>query len=115
MGILSSLKRCFYNIKRERIVYSGFWDVPLGFVVTHKNRQYYFARFFNEEVDEWCDDYEVYLLPGLSETEVAQSWGILQDMTTAYLGKVPINRVHFDDTRRQEVSTNVFYEIDIFK
>ena len=92
-----------------KILYSGFYDAPLAFVTNHQNKQYLFWRgFFDEQLDDYPDDYKVFVLPDLSEEQINESWISLPERAVAYVGKVSMSRVAFDPTRREAIDTGTF-------
>ena len=92
-----------------KINYSGFWDRPLAFVVEYRGKQLLFSREFDETVDEYEDAYRVFVLPNVSDQDLAMpaSWEDLPELSSGYLGKVPVKDVQFDATYRKEIDTNV--------
>ena len=86
------------------ISYRGFWDVPRIFLFRHQGRFYLFDCLFSEELDDYPDDYEVFLLPpDLHEENLPRSWHELSALSIARLGTVPVVAVKFDATRRKQV------------
>lgn len=92
---------------RTRIIYSGFYDFPLAFVANHEGKQYLFCRDFDEALDEYPDEYEVFVLPNLSEEEIRQSWSFLTEKATTYIGKIHVNQIVFDRMRRSSIESDV--------
>jgi hypothetical protein len=90
-----------------RISYSGFYDAPLAFVACHNDKQYLFWRVFDDTLDEYPDEYEVFVLPDLSEREIGESWSTLPEKAKAYVGKLNLNQIIFDPTRRRSIQTNI--------
>ena len=88
------------------IIYSGFWDRPLAFVVRHRDIQLYFRREFDERIDDYQDVYNIFVLPDLSDNEINASWGNLHQKTTRSLGQIPVKEVVFDPSFRKSVSTD---------
>lgn len=88
-----------------KIVYSGYYDAPLAFVVSHKDTQYLFWRVFDDALDDYPDEYEVFVLPDLSEEEIRESWSSLPEKAEAYVGKIHLNQLIFDPTKRQSIQT----------
>jgi hypothetical protein len=87
-----------------KIVYNGFWDRPLAFVVRHRGIQLYFRREFDERADGYQDAYKIFVLPNLSDNEINASWGTLYQKATRYLGQMPVKEVVFDPSSRESVS-----------
>ena len=93
------------------IIYSGFYDVPLAFVVWHGGRQYLFLRLFDDEHDDYPDAYRVFSIPGLPDEVIKSSWLSLESMTTAFLGEVAVRDVKFDPSKRKEIETGVLDQL----
>jgi hypothetical protein len=91
--------------KRE-ILYSGFYDFPLAFVIRNRDRQLLFYREFDDALDEYPDKYRVFILPDMSDDEIRDSWETLRDLATQYLGDLSISEIEFDSTRTKEVDTS---------
>ena len=96
-----------------RIKYRGFWDRPLAFVVEHQGVQLLFWREFNEEADEYEDDYRVFVLPHVAEQDLAMpnSWENLPNLSSGYLGSVPVKDVQFDVTYRKAINTKLIDDL----
>lgn len=91
---------------KARILYSGFYDYPLAFVIRNRNQQILFYREFDDALDEYPDRYKVFILPDISDEEISRSWQTLPDLATQYLGDLSIREIEFDSTRTKEVDTN---------
>lgn len=96
-----------------KILYSGFYDFPLAFVASNEGAQYLFWRVFDDDLDDFPDEYEVYILPNLSPEEIEISWSDLPDKAKTRIGKIPVNQVVFDPTRRKSIDRNTFDRIVI--
>lgn len=96
-----------------KILYSGFYDFPLAFVASHENTQYLFWRVFDDDLDDFPDEYDVFILPNLSQKEIQASWSILPEKATTYVGKIPIKQITFDPTNRLSIDTATFDRIAI--
>ena len=91
-----------------KIIYSGFYDAPLAFVAGYKGTQYLFWRVFDDELDDYPQEYEVFVLPDLSEAEVKESWAYLPKKAKTYLGKIVMSKIVFDPTKRLSIKSSVF-------
>jgi hypothetical protein len=92
---------------KAEFIYSGFYDVPLAFVVWHGRRQFLFLREFDDALDNYPDTYRVFSLPGLSDEIIKSSWQRIESLATAFLGEVFVREVNFDPSRRKEMETSV--------
>lgn len=89
------------------INYREFWDVPRIFFTEENSQLYLFDCRFDEEVEDYPDEYRVYLMPQLSEADLAGSWAEVHRMATRELGTVPVDHVTFDPTRRKQIDASV--------
>ncbi len=89
------------------IQYREFYDVPRIFLVRHKAQLFLFESPFDEAADEYSAQYEIYLMPELSNKDLAGSWVELRGRASRRLGSLPVNEVQFDDTRRRTIETSV--------
>ena len=88
-------------------IYREFYDVPRFLVVTHRGQQFLFESAFDDDLDEYPDVYQVFLLRDVSENELQGSWVFLSEKAQACLGAVPVKDVVFDETGRREIKTDV--------
>lgn len=93
------------------IMYGEFWDVPRLFVTTYRGKQFLFYCPFEEEIDDWSEDYRVYLLSNIPDAVVKASWGAATANAIGNLGRVPVKSVKFDHTKRREIDTAVLDEL----
>ena len=90
---------------KVKILYSGFYDYPLAFVIRNRDQQLLFFREFDDELDQYPDKYGVFVLPDIPDDEIEQSWQTLPSLAKQYLGDMSIREIEFDATRTQEVDT----------
>ena len=88
-------------------VYREFYDVPRFLIVTHRGQQFLFESAFDDDLDEYPDVYQVFLLRDVPEDELKGSWVYLSDKAQIRLGIVPVKDVVFDETGRREIETGV--------
>jgi hypothetical protein len=89
------------------IYYRDFWDVPRIFYFTDRGQTYLFDCPFDESVEDYPDEYRVYLMPDLTEADVAGSWAELPRKARAGVGRLPLSAVRFDPTNRQFVDASI--------
>jgi hypothetical protein len=90
------------------ITYRGFWDVPRVFLARHNGQVFLFDCAFSEELDDYPDDYSVYLLPpDLHEENLPADWTRLRGLAVRRLGTIPVDRVAFDPTKRKQIDASV--------
>src|SRR5688572_11269607 len=93
------------------ISYREFYDVPRAIVASHGEHTYFFDCPFDEKRDDYGPDYDVYLMPGLSQSELSGSWQSLRKRATRRLGRVPVSGVRFDETRRREMDLDILDQL----
>jgi hypothetical protein len=93
------------------IRYSGFWDVPCAFFTEFDSKLYLFFRpDFNEEIDDYPPNYEVYICKGIQMHKAIEKnlWHPLDHKDKVFLGEIPTKDVVFDHTHREFVNISVF-------
>ena len=93
--------------KPTDIIYRDFYDIPWMFVTVGGQHAYLFDGSFDESLDDYPDEYAVYQLPLLTADQLAGSWAGLAARAVASLGRVPIEAVRFDPTRREQIDGGV--------
>lgn len=93
------------------ITYSGFYDFPLAFLASYGGKQYLFWRVFDDELDDYPREYEVFVLPNLSNEEINASWSFLPERAETYIGKIDVKRITFDPTKRHSIKSNIFEDL----
>jgi hypothetical protein len=99
------------NNHHNPIKYRGFWDVPRIFLTRYKGQLFLFDCAFDEQLEDYPDTYEVFLLPDIRDDEWPQDWTTLQAKAIRSLGSVPVSRIQFDATKRQSIETSILEEI----
>jgi hypothetical protein len=94
----------------SRFIYREFYDYPRMVLVPLEGRSILLESRFDPDIDDYWDYYEVLELPPTAEQELAGSWVNLPDRKRASLGKIPVLRVHFDETRRRFLDLNDLVE-----
>ena len=90
------------------INYRGFWDVPLYFLVPYNGAWYLFACPFDDDLDDYAEAYQVYMMPEIPESELPKDWTTLPARAIRRVGEVPVASVQFDPTKRRQIDTAVF-------
>ena len=93
------------------INYRGYWDIPRTFVARHRSRTFLFECLFDQELDDYPDSFQVYLMPDLRDDQLPNDWTTLSAQAKAHLGDVPISRVRFDATRRHGIDSTILDEL----
>jgi hypothetical protein len=101
------------------IYYSGFWDVPHTFLTVYGDKLYYFRRgYFDEELDDYPPNYQVYLVenmkleeafePSEPQFEFVKLLNITLLQENKVVGEIPTKDVIFDETKRKFINTIAF-------
>ena len=91
--------------------YREFYDVPRAIVASHGERTYFFDCPFDEQRDDYGTDYDVYLMPSLSDSELSGSWESLRERAVRRLGRVSVSSVRFDKSHRREIDLEILEQI----
>jgi hypothetical protein len=91
--------------------YRDFYDVPRAIIVSDSQRTYFFDCPFDEQRDDYPPDYDVYLMPSLSQSELSGSWISFKERAIRRLGRVSVSSVGFDESRRREINLEVFEHV----
>jgi hypothetical protein len=93
------------------IKYMGFYDVPRNFIARNRGQTLLFDSPFDEVLDDYPDEYKVFLLPAFKDEELPKDWTTLPERALGYLGEVPIDRVLFDQSKRQSIDSAILDEL----
>jgi len=87
----------------QAIKYFSFWDVPRTFVFEQAGKVYVLASEFDDDLDEYPDDYEVFVVSGIANLSAVSDWKSIEPLPKIRVGKVPVAAVNFDESRRKFV------------
>ncbi len=93
------------------IVYSGFWDRPLAFVVHYGEHLFYFHRAFDDSIDDYEPVYHVALLAAASHAVNLPAWGHLDDQIIRSLGDIAVADIEFDPTFRASIDSAILQQL----
>jgi len=94
---------------RIPISYGEFYDFPRMIDFQFGGQWFYLSSAFDEELDDYPDFYDVYLLPFHSEEEFKANPYYWKNLSNAdHLGQIPIIEVGLDETRRRTIDVQVF-------
>lgn len=93
------------------LLYRDFWDVPRIFLASGEQSLLLFDCEFDKDVEDFGDEYKVFLMPELSEAELSGSWHGLSGKALRFLGEIPITEVGFDQTRRKFIQGEAITEL----
>ena len=88
-----------------RFQYVDFYDVPRTIILLVRGRWVLLQSAFDEELDDHEAEYSVYRLPSSFQPPVAESsWDFLTQELVC-VGKIPVQEVEFDLSKRQTLRT----------
>jgi hypothetical protein len=101
------------------IYYCGFWDVPHTFLTVYESDLYYFRRgYFDEELDDYPPNYQVYLVKNIKleeafeQSEPPSEFVKLTNIPLLeendVICEIPTKDVIFDETKRKFINAVVF-------
>ncbi len=88
--------------------YGGFYDVPRCLSFRYRGRRFLLHSAFDEELDEFPTDYSVYIIPESADHSLPVcSAEFLNNTSMACIGKIPIDQVKFDPSKRKELDASI--------
>jgi hypothetical protein len=88
--------------------YGEFYDVPRTIAIRYQANLFLLQSAFDEGADEYPDNYDVYRLPESVTRDLSQnSWKFIEDLKLLPIGRIPIEKVQFDPTRRKELDASI--------
>jgi len=88
-------------------VYREFYDIPRAIVAGDGQHTYFFDCPFDEVLDDYAPEYDVYIMPQLSQADLSGSWEALTQRAIRKLGRIPVSDLRFDATQRREIDLGV--------
>ena len=89
--------------------YREFYDVPRLIDFQFGDEWFCLSSDFDEEIDDYPDFYDVYLLPFRSEEEFESNPHYWMDLSAAvHLGQIPVAGLGLDQTRRKSIDGQAF-------
>jgi hypothetical protein len=85
------------------IKYFSFWDVPRTFAFERGGKVYVLTSEFDDNLDEYPDDYEVFVVSGIGNLSVVSDWKSIEPWPKTSVGRVPVASVRFDRSLRKYV------------
>jgi hypothetical protein len=85
------------------IKYFSFWDVPRTFAFERGGRVYVLASEFDDDLDEYPNDYEVFVVSGIGNLSVVSDWKSIEPLLKTSIGRVLVESVRFDESLRKYV------------
>src|SRR5215471_14176018 len=91
---------------RQAIKYFSFWDVPRTFAFEQAGKVYLLTSEFDDDLDEYPNDYEVFVVSGIEDLSVVNDWTSIEPLHKTPMGKIPVAAVQFDPSRRNFVDSS---------
>ena len=88
------------------IKYFSFWDVPRTFAFERGGKVYVLTSEFDDDLDEYPDDYEVFVVSGIGNLSVVSDWKSIEPLPKTSVGRVPVASVRFDKSLRRYVDSS---------
>jgi hypothetical protein len=85
------------------IKYFSFWDVPRTFAFERGGNVYVLTSEFDDHLDAYPDDYEVFVLSGDGSLSTVSDWKSIESLLKNPVGRIPVASVRFDESRRKYV------------
>jgi hypothetical protein len=83
--------------------YRDFWDKPRILYVCDGERCFLLSSPFDEALDQYAENYTVYLMPRLGPEALSGSWEHLEKHALRLLGTIALPLSALDDTRRTQI------------
>jgi hypothetical protein len=88
--------------------YGGFYDVPRCLTLRYRGRRFLLQSAFDEDLDEYPTDYSVYVVPeSADDSRPMCSPEFLGSTSMACIGRIPIDQVIFDSSKRKELDASI--------
>src|SRR5580704_12061669 len=85
------------------IKYFSFWDVPRTFAFERGGNVYLLTSEFDDALDEYPDDYEVFVVSGVGSLSMVSDWKSIEPLPKTSVGRIPVASVQFDKSHRKYV------------
>ena len=90
-----------------RIAYGGFYDYPTEFGVEFGGRIYIFERYFDDELDDYPNEYEVYRCA--EGASLANRH--INTEGREFVGRIAVREIDFDPDNRHCINARVFTKL----
>jgi hypothetical protein len=88
--------------------YRDFYDIPRMFVVRWKGQRYLFDGSFDDALDDYRPQFDVYLLARDLAEPLPKSWQTLVSAGARRIGTISTSDVKFDPTGRRHIDSSAF-------
>ena len=87
------------------IKYFSFWDVPRTFAFEHGDNVYLLTSEFNDNLDDYPNDCEVFVVSGIGNLSEVSEWTSIEPLPKIFVERVPVASVRFDESLRKYVDS----------
>jgi hypothetical protein len=85
-----------------------FWDVPRCISLRYRGRRFVLQSRFDDELDEYPSTYSIYVVPtSVDDSQPVCTPEFLSSTQMACIGKISIDQVTFDSSKREELDASV--------
>ncbi|MBS1806055.1 MAG: hypothetical protein JST28_22150 [Acidobacteria bacterium] len=89
-------------------VYGGFYDVPRCLTLRYRGRHFLLLSGFDDDLDEYETDYFVYQFPEpTDDSRPVCSPDFLSSTPMNSIGRIPIDQIAFDPSKRQKLDARI--------
>jgi hypothetical protein len=67
---------------------------------------YVLTSEFDDDLDEYPDDYEVFVVSGIGNLSMVSDWKSIEPLLKTSVGRVPVASVRSDESRRKYVDAS---------
>jgi hypothetical protein len=90
--------------------YREFYDVPRTLIFEIVDQFIMFDSKFDEIIDEYDENYQIWLIKNPNEFDWSTSWGNLPRESDTLIGRIAVKDVIFDETLRKFIDIQVFHK-----
>ncbi len=88
---------------QRAIKYFSYWDVPRTFAFERAGGVYLLTSEFDDKLDEYPCDYEVFVVSGIGNLSLVSDWKSIEPLPKISVGRIPVASVRFDESHREYV------------
>ena len=91
--------------------YREFWDRPRMLYTSDGEQSLLFDCPFDEQLDDYAESYNVYLMPQFNPSDLSGSWVGLEQRALRLLGTVDVPLSAFDPSRRAQIDLSILSQL----
>jgi len=105
------MKNSKERIKYIPIKYREFYDIPRLFIVRYCENTFLFVCEFDEYIDDYSNQYNIYKLKQIDNEIMNGDWNTLYNKHIKILGNAYVNEICFDETKRKGIEESCLINI----